>query len=57
MSLIIQESLSLKEVLSPLEGTLLLHLLERILITLQNITGTTASVKSFSTIFIFEVCV
>jgi len=57
MSLVIQKSLSLKEVLSPLEGTLLLHLLERILITLQNITGTTASVKSFSTIFIFEVCV
>jgi len=40
MSLIIQKPLSLKEVLSPLEGTLLLHLLEGILIALQNITGT-----------------
>jgi len=57
MSLIIQESLSLKEVLSPLEGTLLLHLLERILITLQNITGTSATCESFSAIFIFEVLI
>jgi len=57
MSLIIQKSLSLKEVLSPLEGALLLHLLEGILIILQNITGTSASSKSFSTIFIFEVLI
>ena len=57
MSLIIQKSLSLKEVLSPLEGTLLLHLLERILITLQNVTGASTPCESFGTIFIFEVLI
>jgi hypothetical protein len=39
MSLIIQKSLSLKEILPPLKSALLLHLLERILIILQNITS------------------
>ena len=42
MRLVIQKPLSLKEVLSPLKGTLLLHLLERILIALQNITRSVA---------------
>ena len=57
MSLIIQKSLSLKEVLSPLEGTLLLHLLERILITLQNVTGASTPCESFCALFIFEVLI
>ena len=57
MSLVIQKSLSLKEVLSPLEGTLLLHLLKRILITLQNIIGASATCESFGAIFIFEVLI
>lgn len=57
MSLIIQKSLPLKEVLSPLESALLLHLLERILIALQNITGASASCEAFSTVFIFEVLI
>lgn len=38
MCLIVQKSLSLEEILSPLESTLLLHLLERVLIALQNVT-------------------
>lgn len=39
MSLVVKESFPLKEVLSPLEGTLLLHLLETVFIRLQNVLG------------------
>ena len=38
VGLVVQESLSFKEVFPPLECTLLLHLLERILIVLKNIS-------------------
>tara|TARA_B110000285_G_C15099316_1_gene604023 strand:- start:863 stop:1030 length:168 start_codon:yes stop_codon:yes gene_type:complete len=53
--LIIQKTLSLEEILSPLERTLLLHLLKRILIILQNITGTVAILKTLSAILIIVV--
>jgi hypothetical protein len=46
--LVVQKSLSLKEILSSLKSALLLHLLERILIALQNITGAVLG-KSLST--------
>jgi len=39
MCLIVQESLAFEKVLSPLEGTLLLHLLETVLIILQDLAS------------------
>jgi hypothetical protein len=53
--LVIQKTLSLEEILSPLESALLLHLLKRILIILQNITGTVAILKTLSAILIIVV--
>ena len=57
MSLIIQKPLSLKEVLSPLKGTLLLHLLKRILIALQNITRTSTTSEAFRAVLIIIVLI
>ena len=37
MGLVIQESLSLKEIFAPLKGTLLLHLLETVLVSLKDL--------------------
>lgn len=57
MGLVIQKSLPFEESLPPLEGTLLLHLLERILIALQNITRATAWVEAFGAVLVIIVLI
>lgn len=57
MGLVIQKSLPFKEGLPPLEGTLLLHLLEGILIALQNITCATTWVEAFGAALVIIVLI